>query len=56
MRREQNVLEVWADHRRREVRFGADKGLQIEPVSNELADAAYALEAAAVELVDESDL
>ncbi len=32
-----------------------DGRLQIEPVSNELADAAYALEAAAVELVDESD-
>jgi len=33
-----------------------DGRLQIEPVSNDLADAAYALEAAAVELVDESDL
>lgn len=33
VRREQNVLEVWADHRSREVRFGADKGLQIEPVN-----------------------
>jgi len=32
-----------------------DGRLQIEPVSNDLADAAYALEAAAVELVDESD-
>ncbi|QKE63374.1 hypothetical protein HNE05_08365 [Aquipseudomonas campi] len=33
VRREQNVLEIWADHRSREVRFGADKGLQIEPVN-----------------------
>ena len=33
-----------------------DGRLQIEPVSNDLADAAYVLEAAAVELVDESDL
>jgi hypothetical protein len=31
LRREQNLLEVWVDHRSREVRFGADKGLQIEP-------------------------
>lgn len=33
VRSEQNVLDIWADHRRREVRFGADKGLQIEPVN-----------------------
>ncbi|MCY1292188.1 hypothetical protein D9M68_542280 [compost metagenome] len=31
LRRETNVLEVWADHRSKEVRFGADSGLQIEP-------------------------
>ncbi|MDX5372436.1 MAG: hypothetical protein LPK18_08365 [Pseudomonadaceae bacterium] len=36
LRREQNVLEVWADHRSREVRFGADKGLQIEPLNRGL--------------------
>jgi hypothetical protein len=36
LRREQNVLEVWADHRSREVRFGADKGLQIEPANRGL--------------------
>lgn len=26
-----NVLEVWADHRTRELRFGPDSGLQVEP-------------------------
>ncbi|MBM7059288.1 hypothetical protein JQX08_01075 [Pseudomonas sp. UL073] len=31
VRREQNVLEVWADHRSKEVRFGTDSGLQVEP-------------------------
>lgn len=36
LRREQNLLEVWADHRSREVRFGADKGLQVEPVNRGL--------------------
>ena len=36
LRREQNQLEVWVDHRSREVRFGADKGLQIEPVNRGL--------------------
>lgn len=36
LRREQNLLEVWADHRSREVRFGADKGLQIEPLNRGL--------------------
>lgn len=36
LRSEQNRLEVWADHRSREVRFGADKGLQIEPVNRGL--------------------
>ncbi|MGE4404069.1 DUF3299 domain-containing protein [Pseudomonas sp.] len=33
-----------------------DGRLQVEPVSNDLADAAYALDAGAVELVDEDDL
>jgi len=33
-----------------------DGTLQIEPVSNDLADAAYAISAAEVKLVDESDL
>ncbi len=32
-----------------------DGRLQIEPVSNDMADAAYALDAAAVELVEEDD-
>lgn len=32
-----------------------DGRLQIEPVSNDMADAAYALDAAAVELVEEGD-
>jgi hypothetical protein len=36
LRREQNLLEVWVDHRSREVRFGADKGLQIEPLNRGL--------------------
>ena len=29
--RQQNVLEVWADHRSRELRFGPDSGLQVVP-------------------------
>ena len=36
LHREQNVLEVWADHRSREVRFGGDKGLHIEPLNRGL--------------------
>lgn len=36
LRREQNLLEVWADHRTREVRFGADKGLLVEPLNRGL--------------------
>ncbi|WP_068827727.1 hypothetical protein [Pseudomonas sp. BMS12] len=36
LRREQNLLEVWVDHRNREVRFGADKGFQVEPVNRGL--------------------
>lgn len=31
VRKEQNLLEVWIDHRDKEVRFGAEKGLHIEP-------------------------
>ncbi|MFZ6046535.1 hypothetical protein ACFW0H_10450 [Pseudomonas sp. CR3202] len=31
VRKEQNLLEVWADHRNKEVRFGPDSGLQLEP-------------------------
>ncbi|WP_435635410.1 hypothetical protein ACSC9U_06505 [Pseudomonas solani] len=31
VRKEQNLFEVWADHRSKEVRFGADSGLQLEP-------------------------
>jgi hypothetical protein len=31
LRAQQNVLEVWADHRRQELRFGPDSGLAIEP-------------------------
>ncbi|MGH8352182.1 MAG: hypothetical protein ACRERY_01425 [Pseudomonas sp.] len=34
--KEQNLLEVWADHRNQEVRFGADSGLQIEPINRGL--------------------
>lgn len=36
VRREQNILDVWVDHRSREVRFADDKGLQIEPVNRGL--------------------
>lgn len=31
LRKEQNLLEVWIDHRSKEVRFGPDKGLYVEP-------------------------
>lgn len=31
VRKEQNLLEVWADHRNKEVRFGPDGGLSLEP-------------------------
>ena len=31
-----NLLEVWADHQRKEVRFGPDKGLSVEPVNRGL--------------------
>ncbi|MHC5349779.1 hypothetical protein [Metapseudomonas furukawaii] len=36
VRREQNLLEVWADHRSKEVRFGPDSGLQLEPANRGL--------------------
>lgn len=36
LRREQNVLEVWVDHRSREVRFSPESGLRIEPVNRGL--------------------
>ena len=36
LHREQNLLEVWADHRRKEVRFGPDKGLSVEPANRGL--------------------
>ncbi|MFC4861099.1 hypothetical protein ACS8MQ_08130 [Pseudomonas sp. MAHUQ-62] len=31
VRKEQNLLEVWVDHRSKEVRFGPDNGLNLEP-------------------------
>lgn len=31
-----NVLEIWADHRAKEVRFGPDSGLHIEPINRGL--------------------
>ncbi|QLC74613.1 hypothetical protein LPB260_28485 [Pseudomonas sp. LPB0260] len=31
LRPEQNLLEVWIDHRNKEVRFGPEGGLQVEP-------------------------
>jgi hypothetical protein len=36
LRKEQNLLEVWADHRNKEVRFGADSGFSIEPLNRGL--------------------
>ncbi|WP_177412391.1 hypothetical protein [Pseudomonas cavernicola] len=36
VRKEQNVLEVWVDHRSNEVRFGLDSGLHIEPINRGL--------------------
>lgn len=36
LHREQNLLEVWADHRRKEVRFGPEKGLSVEPANRGL--------------------
>lgn len=33
---EQNLLEVWADHQLKEVRFGPDKGLSVEPANRGL--------------------
>jgi len=34
--KKQNVLEVWADHRAKELRFGPDTGLHLEPVNRGL--------------------
>ncbi|MBE7375559.1 hypothetical protein [Pseudomonas lopnurensis] len=34
--RKHNVLEVWADHRSKELRFGPDSGLHIEPANRGL--------------------
>lgn len=31
LRKEQNVLELWLDHRAKEARFGPDSGLSLEP-------------------------
>lgn len=31
--KKQNVLEIWADHRAKELRFGPDTGLHLEPVN-----------------------
>lgn len=31
LRKARNMLEVWVDHRSKEVRFGPDSGLQVEP-------------------------
>ncbi|MFZ5960334.1 hypothetical protein ACOXVJ_22755 [Pseudomonas knackmussii] len=36
LRKEQNLFEVWADHRNKEVRFGADSGFAIEPINRGL--------------------
>ena len=33
---EQNLLEVWADHQLKEIRFGPDKGLSVEPANRGL--------------------
>ncbi|WP_028239432.1 hypothetical protein [Stutzerimonas azotifigens] len=34
--RDHNLLEVWADHRTREVRFGPDSGLRLNPANRGL--------------------
>ncbi|VXC38763.1 conserved hypothetical protein [Pseudomonas sp. 8Z] len=36
LHRQQNMLEVWADHQRKEVRFGPDKGFTVEPANRGL--------------------
>jgi hypothetical protein len=36
MHRQHNLLEVWADHQRKEVRFGPDKGLSVDPANRGL--------------------
>jgi hypothetical protein len=35
-RKHDNVLEVWIDHRSKEVRFGPDQGLHVEPINRGL--------------------
>ncbi|MGE6528401.1 hypothetical protein ACQKEM_05145 [Pseudomonas sp. NPDC077382] len=34
--KQQNLLEVWADHRAKELRFGPDSGLHVEPINRGL--------------------
>lgn len=34
--KQHNVLEIWADHRAKELRFGPDTGLRLEPVNRGL--------------------
>ena len=34
--KKQNVLEIWADHRAKELRFGPDSGVHLEPVNRGL--------------------
>jgi len=36
LRKEMNLLEVWADHRNKEIRFGADSGFATEPLNRGL--------------------
>lgn len=36
VRKQINTLEIWIDHRARELRFGPDKGLHLEPVNRGL--------------------
>ncbi|MCL6692548.1 hypothetical protein M8R19_28100 [Pseudomonas sp. R3.Fl] len=36
LRKEQNLFEIWADHRNKEVRFGADSGFALEPINRGL--------------------
>ncbi|WP_061242496.1 hypothetical protein [Ectopseudomonas composti] len=36
LHRQSNLLEVWADHQNKEVRFGPDKGFSVEPANRGL--------------------
>src|SRR5690606_27047285 len=36
LRKDANLLEVWADHRSKEVRLGPDRGLQMDPINRGL--------------------